>query len=348
MSISESNVVVTYDVNKELSLICSQLSYDKIFVLMDANTKRYCHSLIAFNEYLKYSECIVIPAGEENKNLDTVSLIWEQLSLNGAKRNSLLINLGGGMVSDIGGFAASCFKRGMRFINIPTTLLSQVDASAGGKTGFNFMGYKNEIGVFSMPEKVIVCPEFLKTLSRKDFISGYAEMLKHALIWDENYLNDLMEYDLNDIDYQTIANLVSVSVKIKQEIVDKDPEEKNIRKALNFGHTIGHAFESFALAEKKDLFHGEAVALGIIGELFLSCKLLNFPKDKYQKIRAYILNIYPEFKIENIEDKLFELMLHDKKNISEGVNFTLLKDVGDFVIENYCGKEEIIEALKQY
>jgi len=348
MGLSVSNVVVTNDVNRELSFICLQLSYDKVFVLMDTNTKEYCYSVIASNDYLKDAEYIVIPAGEENKNLDTVAFIWKQLNMKGAKRNSLFINLGGGMVSDIGGFAASCFKRGMRFINIPTTLLSQVDASAGGKTGFNYMGYKNEIGVFSMPEKVIVCPEFLKTLSKKDFISGFAEMLKHALIWDEKYLQNLMAFDLENLDYEKIANLVGESVDIKQHIVEKDPEERNIRKALNFGHTIGHAFESYALAEKLDLFHGEAVALGIIGELFLSCQILNFPVDKYKKIRSYISKVYPLFEINGIEDKLFELMLHDKKNISEGVNFTLLKDVGDFVIDNYCNKEKIIEALKQY
>lgn len=348
MNLLESNVVVTQDVNKELSLICSKLSYDKVFVLMDTNTKEFCYSLIAANSFLEDAEFIVIPAGEDNKHLETVSHIWEQLNIKGAKRNSLFINLGGGMVSDIGGFAASCFKRGMKVINIPTTLLSQVDASAGGKTGFNFLGYKNEIGVFSMPQKVIVCPEFLKTLSSKNFISGFAEMLKHALIWDEKYLNDLMAYDLKNIDYNRIAELVSVSVKIKQEIVEKDPEERNIRKALNFGHTIGHAFESYALANKLDLFHGEAVALGTIGELFLSCELCDFPKDKYENIRNYIIREYPHFNVKGIEEKLFELMLHDKKNDSEGVNFTLLKDVGEFVIDNYCNRDQIVEALIQY
>lgn len=348
MDVSKSNVVVTHDLNDVLSSVFYQIPCDSIFVLMDDNTKKYCHELIACNHYLKNAKSIIIKPGEENKSLETVSYIWEQLNVHGAKRNSLFINLGGGMICDIGGFAASCFKRGMRFINIPTTLLAQVDASAGGKTGFNFMGYKNEIGLFSMPEKVVVCPEFLKTLSNKDFVSGFAEMIKHALIWDEKYLNDLMSSNLNDIDYNKIAELVSVSVKIKQEVVDKDPDEKNIRKALNFGHTIGHAFESYALAGKINLFHGEAVALGIIGELFLSCKLLNFPKDKYEKIRSYILSVYPPFKVENIEDRLFQLMLHDKKNINDDVNFTLLNDVGDFEIDNYCGRDEIIEALKQY
>lgn len=348
MNLSESNVVVTNDVNKELSLICSELSFDKVFVLMDTNTKEYCHSIIASNIFLKDAITIIIDAGEDNKNLESVSYIWEQLNINGAKRNSLFINLGGGMVSDIGGFAASCFKRGMKVINIPTTLLSQVDASAGGKTGFNFMGYKNEIGLFSMPQRVIVCPQFLRTLSKKDFLSGFAEMLKHALIWDENYLTELMNYDLEDIDYNKMIKLVSTSVKIKQSIVEEDPEENNIRKCLNFAHTIGHAFESYALAENIGLLHGEAVALGIIGELYLSCKLFNFPKNKYQNMRSFILEIYPHFKTRGIENKLFELMLHDKKNDSDGVNFTLLKDVGDCVIDNYCTGEDIIEALREY
>lgn len=348
MSLLENNVVVTQNVNEELSSICAKLSYDKVFVLMDENTFKFCYPIVATNNFLEDAEHIVISEGEENKHLQTVSYIWEELNKKGAKRNSLFINLGGGMVSDIGGFAASCFKRGMKVVNIPTTLLSQVDASAGGKTGFNFMGYKNEIGVFSMPEKVIVCPEFLKTLSRKEFISGFAEMLKHALIWDESYLNDLMAYDLNNIDYQKIAELVAVSVKIKQEVVEKDPEEKNIRKSLNFGHTIGHAFESYALANNIELFHGEAVALGIIGELYLSVKLCSFPQKKLQDISAYIRKVYPSLETKDIEEELYSLMLHDKKNDAEGVNFTLLKDVGDFIIDNYCNKGQIIDALKQY
>lgn len=347
MNLLENNVVVTQNVNEELSSICTELSYDRIFVLMDENTFKYCYSIVA-DTFPKEAEHIVIPAGEENKHLQTVSYIWEELNKKGAKRSSLFINLGGGMVSDIGGFAASCFKRGMKVVNIPTTLLSQVDASAGGKTGFNFMGYKNEIGVFSMPEKVIVCPEFLKTLPHKEFISGFAEMLKHALIWDQKYLEDLMAYDLDNIDYQKIAELVAVSVKIKQEVVEKDPEEKNIRKSLNFGHTIGHAFESYALANNIELFHGEAVALGIIGELYLSAKICGFPEQKLQAISSYINKVYPRLETKDIEETLYSLMLHDKKNDAEGVNFTLLNDVGDFVIDNYCNKEQIIEALQQY
>ncbi len=348
MHLLENNLILSQNVNEELSLICANLSYNKIFVLMDENTFKLCYPIVASNSFIENAEHIIIPTGEENKHINTVIYIWEELTRKGAKRNSIFINIGGGVVSDIGGFAASCFKRGMKIINIPTTLLSLVDASAGGKTGFNFMGYKNEIGLFSMPEKVIICPIFLKTLPKKEFISGFAEMLKHALICDENYLNDLMAYDLNNTEHSKITKLIAISIKIKQRIIEKDPEEKSIRKALNFGHTIGHAFESYALTNNIELLHGEAVALGIIGELYLSTRVYNFPYKKYKKIVSYIKNTYINIDTKGIESQLYQLMLHDKKNDSDRINFTLLKDIGEFETDNYCNKKQIIEALKQY
>lgn len=347
MNAPESNVIISKDINRSINEICSDIPFDKLFIITDNNTERCCLPLIEDNDYVKDAIQISLPAGEENKNLDNVVKIWSRLTISGAKRNSLIINLGGGVISDIGGFAASCFKRGVRFINIPTTLLSQVDASAGGKTGFNFAGYKNEIGTFTMPEKVIISTDFLKTLEHRDFISGYAEMIKHALISDENYLAKIISFDLNHINYPKLSALIEESIKIKQHIVEQDPYEKSIRKVLNFGHTIGHAIESYSLEQSGPLLHGEAVALGLIGELYLSCKMINFPVGKYETIRNYILSVYNNLDCTNIEDRLVDLMLHDKKNTAESINFTLLKDVGVFKIDNFCDRDEIVEALTQ-
>jgi 3-dehydroquinate synthase len=312
---------------------------------MDNNTKEYCRPLLADNKDLSEAKEIILQSGEENKNIDSVMKIWETLENYAAKRSSLFINLGGGMISDLGGFSASCYKRGIKYINIPTTLLAQVDASAGGKTGFNFKSYKNQIGVFSIPEKVFIYTEFLKTLSRKDIISGYGEMLKHALLRDENYLNKLLTYDLENLDYHELGLLISTSVDIKQRIVEQDPEEKNIRKALNFGHTIGHAIETYALKHNIDIYHGEAVALGMIPELYLSTLKTGFPKNKFREISKKIKERYPSFSSIDRKDELIEIMQHDKKNIDNKINFTLLKDVGSFEIDHYCEEADIKDAL---
>lgn len=340
-----SKAIISNNLHEDLTGLLSEIQYDKIFVLVDNNTINYCFKYISDIEALKTAKTIEIKDGEENKNIDTIMDIWEQLDSNGAKRNSLLINLGGGMLSDLGGFAASCYKRGISFINIPTTLLAQVDASAGGKTGFNFKSLKNQIGVFSLPEGVIVYPEFLKTISKKDFISGYGEMLKHALIHEEYYLNSLLSFDINNVDYFKLGKLISKSIDIKNYFVEQDPEEENIRKALNFGHTIGHAIETYAIKHNIHINHGEAVALGMIGELYLSVKEKGFPKDKFETIRKEIKNKFPAFNTQGIESELLNTMMHDKKNIDSKINFTLLYDVGKYEIDNYCAKTDVIEAL---
>lgn len=340
-----SKAITTYNLKEDLSTKLSEINYDKLFILMDTNTKEHCRSLLNGIQNIDSAHEIVIKAGEENKNIEAVMHIWTELETAGAKRNSLFINLGGGMISDLGGFAASCYKRGIRYINIPTTLLAQVDASAGGKTGFNMHSLKNQIGLFSLPEAVFVNPDFLKTLSKKNIISGYGEMLKHALINDEQYLEDLLTFDLENIYYQRLGLLIKKSIDIKEYFVEQDPKEENIRKALNFGHSIGHAIETYSLKNNIDIYHGEAVALGMISELYLSCIKKAFPEEKFKYISERIKAIYPAFSTADCKDELLEIMQHDKKNTSSKINFTLLKDIGDLEIDNYCEIKEIKEAL---
>jgi len=349
MSTQSYDLIFTEGIEKELDKILESYSKSKIFILMDSGAQEHCWHLLSGNEIMQKVPKLIIENGEQNKSLESVVKAWEFLGENEANRHSLVINIGGGMMSDLGGFVASTFKRGCHFINIPTTLLSQIDASVGGKTGFNFNGLKNEIGVINQPDMVVISPEFLKTLPIKEFKSGFAEMLKHAIIFSQNYLDELFTFNFDDINYSKLLNLIRKSVAVKQEFVMKDPMERDVRKVLNFGHTIGHAFESYAHRHKLELYHGEAVALGMIGELYLSVKKKAFPQDKFEEIVKYITDIYADFSIFAKDyPELYQLMLHDKKNSDEGVNFTLLQDVGAYTINNICTEEEIVEALNQY
>ena len=344
-----SDIIFSNKLN-ELQVLFEAYTNKKIFILVDENTKQYCFHQI--EKYLpKNTHLISIKSGEENKTIETVKLIWESLSKNGADRKSLLINLGGGVIGDMGGFAASTFKRGIEFINIPTTLLSQVDASVGGKTGFDFSGLKNEIGCFNAPEKVIIHPGFLKTLDADNIISGFAEMIKHALIFDVAHYERLKTLNLNkeEINYDELLKLTEKSVQIKEYFVKTDPYEANIRKALNFGHTFGHAIESFFMNTDKELLHGKAVAFGIIFELFLSNKKCSFPVNELLNISGYISNTYGklEYTKDNYE-AFYKLMQHDKKNDNKEVNFTLLSEIGKAKINQTASKIEIFEAFDFY
>jgi 3-dehydroquinate synthase len=268
----------------------------------------------------------------------------------GATRHSLMVNLGGGMVTDLGGFAASTFKRGIPYINIPTTLLSMVDASVGGKTGINFGGLKNEIGVFNNARSVILDTIFLRTMDHENICSGYAEMLKHGLINNEEMWAELMNFslELSDESLETLGRMVAESVAVKERIVTEDPTEHGIRKALNLGHTAGHAFESLAL-ERKPVLHGYAVAWGMIVELYLCCVKTGFPQDKMRQTVAFIKENYGRMAI-TCDDypHLIELMHHDKKNEGNSINFTLLGGFGDIRINQTATEEEIMEALDFY
>lgn len=341
-----NHIVFTHDINTVLTDTLRPYAPDSIFFLVDTNTRGFCLSIID-RKMIAEQNIIEIESGEEHKTLESVARIWSVLSSRGARRNAVLVNVGGGLVTDVGGFAASCFKRGIKCVNIPTTLLAQVDASVGGKTGINFNGLKNEIGTFSIPGSVIIDSCFLKTLSDRQILSGFAEMLKHALLKGGEHFKEIMEITPGQMRQDDFVDLIRESVNVKAEIVENDPKESGVRKALNLGHTVGHAIESCAIARGAELYHGDAVAYGIIAELFLSVNKMGFDPALYSRIRRFITGMYPPYRLSADADELYTLMLHDKKNEREGVNFTLLRQPGSFTIDNYCCKEEIVEALKQ-
>lgn len=339
-------VIKSTDLNRDLYDILSRLSFDKLFLLTDENTERLCYPLVKDNTQIAKAGKIIIKAGDDNKNIETLSSIWKYLSENGATRHSLLINLGGGMLTDIGGFAAASFKRGIKCINIPTTLLGAVDAAVGGKTGINFNGLKNEIGAFAPAETVLIDSAFFKSLDHQNFLSGYAEMIKHGLIDSDKEWQATMSFDTEEIDYEKLKQLVVDSVGVKERIVEIDPFEKGIRKALNLGHTIGHAFESMSYELNKPVQHGYAVAWGIICELYLSHRFCGFPKEKMYKTIYFIKDNYHGFYFDcDHYERLYEYMKHDKKNESDTVNFTFLSDVGKIEINQTASKEDIFDAI---
>ena len=342
----KQKVVISGNLERDLVNAISECEHDRIFVLTDETTQQLCWPKIKNFKALKNSTPIIIKATDTHKNLDTLSQVWQALSNGGATRHSLMINLGGGMVTDLGGFAASTFKRGIDFINIPTTLLAMVDASVGGKTGINFGGLKNEIGVFSDSRFVIINTQFLDTLDHDNICSGYAEMLKHGLISDEHTWAELVTFDLDTPDLSQLQRMVAESIKVKERIVEADPHDHGIRKALNLGHTMGHAFESFAMRRGTPILHGYAVAYGMIGELYMSARKTAFPTDRMHQTVRFIRENYGTINI-TCDDypTLIELMHHDKKNTSGIINFTLLGNVGDIRINQTANEEEIKEAL---
>lgn len=345
-------VVMSHDLEEVLTAAVADCEKDRSFILTDETTKALCLPVIERYDCLKGAQVITIGATDTHKTLDSLAHVWEALGEGGATRHSLLINLGGGMVTDLGGFAASTFKRGINYINIPTTLLSMVDASVGGKTGINFRGLKNEIGVFNNAATVILDTQFLKTLDAENILSGYAEMLKHGLIDSEAHWAELVNFSLGNIEsIETLGNLSKIlekSVAVKQRIVTEDPTEQGIRKALNLGHTAGHAFESFAL-KHQPILHGYAVAYGLVCELYLSCIKTGFPTDKMHQTVNFIHEHYGKMAI-TCDDypQLMELMTHDKKNVAGIINFTLLGGIGDIRINQTATKDEIYEALDFY
>lgn len=325
------------------------MEHDRLFVLVDTTTHNLCWPVISGLPAMSGAQIISIPPTDDAKTLETLSAVWTALQRGGATRHSLMVNLGGGMVTDLGGFAASTFKRGMAYVNIPTTLLSQVDASVGGKTGINFGGLKNEIGVFNCASSVILSSTFLRTLDSANLLSGYAEMLKHGLLTTDGELNRLLGFDITSPNYGTLQQMVAKSVSIKEDIVEHDPTEKGIRKALNLGHTAGHAMESLALEEGRTVLHGYAVAWGLVMELYLSVCKCGFPSMEMQRIASYVREHYGRFFYEcRHYDRLYEFMCHDKKNEGGHINFTLLGGVGDIRINQVATRQEIEEMLDYY
>jgi 3-dehydroquinate synthase len=321
--------------------------YSKVFVFTDGNTSEIC--LPVFREMLDdYSEFDLIETdpGEENKNIDFCIGIWKTLLDFEADRKSLMINLGGGVITDMGGFIASTYKRGIHFINIPTTLLAQVDASVGGKTGIDIDNVKNMVGTFTLPQAVFIETAFLKTLPERELLSGFAEMIKHGLIADKDYYQVLKTSDYKNPDAQAIFR----SVEIKNEVVTTDPQEQNLRKILNFGHTIGHAVESYALSNNPmPLTHGEAIAIGMVCEAFLSHRNSNLTAEELEDITTYITSLYPTYNIvsESFDD-LLTLMQSDKKNEHGQVMFSLLESIGHCEYNCIVSAQDIKESLNYY
>ena len=327
----------------KLQELIYKLKYSNVFVLVDENTEVKCLNVLLSKLNQKFS-VIKIKSGEENKNLSTCNYVWSFLNNNNADRKSLLINLGGGVITDMGGFIASTYKRGIDFVNIPTTLLSIIDASIGSKTGVNFNQLKNNIGTFTDPKLVIIDKKYLETLDEKNLKSGYAEIFKHSLISGKLFVKLLSDPKII-YNHEIIYN----SINVKNNIVIRDRKEENIRKHLNFGHTIGHAIESIKLNSDSKVFHGEAVIAGIIIELYLSHKALNFPIDIVRKIKEHLENIFDKIYISSNELKhLFSLLQFDKKNFSNKVNFVLLKDIGNCEVDINVKNEIIREAIDFY
>lgn len=321
--------------------------YSHILILVDRNTNDHCLPVLqeAIAGIVDY-DIIEVDPGEENKNIDFCIGVWKTMLDFGADRKALMINLGGGVVTDMGGFAASTYKRGIDFIQIPTTLLSQVDASVGGKTGIDLDNVKNIIGTFTQPQAVFISNKFLETLDHRQLLSGYAEIVKHGLIQDKSLYRRCKTVDLDNIPFQLIHD----SVAIKNKVITQDPTEKGLRKILNFGHTIGHAIEGYSLAHDADpLLHGEAIAIGMICEAYISTKLTGLPEEELEEIVSYLTKTYPyySFRVE-IYDELIQLMQNDKKNEAKKIGFALLKAIGDCGYNSYADTLLIKESLDYY
>lgn len=332
------------DISQDLPRYLNTKKYSKLGVLMDSQTINHCYPILsaALPEHSMYA----FEAGEVHKNLDTCRDIWQWMTDANFDRKTLILNLGGGVTGDMGGFCASTYKRGIRFVNIPTTLLSQVDASVGGKLGIDFNGFKNHIGVFNQPEGVLISDAFLQTLPEAELRSGYAEVLKHGLIRNENYFHSLKTENWQS---QHWKDIIAVSVGIKREVVDKDPKEDGLRKILNFGHTIGHAIESHYLDTPYHLLHGEAIAIGMITEAYLSHKFLRMPAADLDTIQQKLLAVFGKISIADADfNAIIKRCFQDKKNDGEVLNFSLLKRIGSCDFNIVVGKEGVIEALAYY
>ncbi|WP_264564199.1 3-dehydroquinate synthase [Flavobacterium sp. N3904] len=324
--------------------------YSNLFIVVDSNTNEFClpHFLPQLETDLTI-EIIEFEAGEINKNIETCIQIWNVLTELGADRKTLIINVGGGVVTDLGGFVASTFKRGVDFIHVPTTLLSMVDASVGGKNGVDLGNLKNQIGVINTPKMVLIDTHYLETVPQNEMRSGLAEMLKHGLIFDKEYWGQFL--DLKAIDFADFDELIYRSVEIKNEIVMQDPTEKNIRKSLNFGHTLGHAIESYFLENesKTTLLHGEAIAVGMVLESYISLRKNLINQDEYNQIKTTLKSIYEDVVFEeNDIDPILELLIHDKKNEYGSIQFALIEGIGKIKINQLVENELILNAFEDY
>lgn len=352
MQIQAADYIVGFGVDyySALSQLVDEKKYSKIVLLVDENTAKHCLNYVL--QWLAVDvtfEIIEIDQGEENKTVETCTAVWESLVELNIDRKALLINVGGGVVCDLGGFVAATYKRGIDFVNIPTTLLAMVDASVGTKTGVNLGGLKNMVGSFSQPKMVLIDTAFLETLPGNQMRSGLAEMFKHGLIADASYWNQLK--NLGELSTEDLMLLIYHSVSIKNEIVIQDPLEKNTRKLLNFGHTLGHVIETYSHSGKgiQPLLHGEAIAIGMILEAYISYKKDLLTKNLYLEIKE-TLNLMFESIVftENDIEICTHLLIHDKKNVNGLVQFTLLNSIGSGVINEVVESEIVNQAFQDY
>tara|TARA_B110000858_G_scaffold196968_1_gene257145 strand:+ start:972 stop:2027 length:1056 start_codon:yes stop_codon:yes gene_type:complete len=347
----QNQINISY-ASEGISAFLKQLNknaYTSIFILVDTNTQRYCLSNFLEQTKLRPTSILVMEAGEENKHLSTCENLWNELSFFGADRNSALINLGGGVVSDLGGFVACTFKRGIDFYNIPTTLLSMVDASVGGKTGIDLGSLKNQIGIIKEPQKVVIDVQWLGTLPEDEIRSGFAEMLKHGLIAKPKYWDELKS--LKSLSIDTLISYIKPSVEIKTKVVLKDPQEMGLRKILNFGHTLGHAIESYFLVQKnkEKLLHGEAIVIGMVLEAYLSTQCSGLEYAAALDIKNTFARFYPKVVIrDNDIEGILSLLRHDKKNKGGQINFVLLTSIGKAVTDVKVSKELFKKAFDFY
>lgn len=326
-----------------------EFSEHKIFVLVDHNSRKYCLPRLMSNiQLFQKVHIIEVPTGEEIKDINYCQKLWQEMADNNADRNSILVNLGGGVISDLGGFVAATFKRGIRHLNIPTTLLSMVDAAIGGKVGVDMKGLKNQIGLFSNPQVVFVIPEFLDTLPKRQMLAGFSEIIKHSIIYERNYWEELSSQQFDEI--KDWKELIDWSVEVKNYFVTEDPLDTGFRKVLNFGHTIGHAIETFSYQNDKEiLLHGEAIAIGMICELYISSKITRFPKSEMDEVIHYITSQFKHYPLRSGNfDLILDIMKHDKKNTGSTFNFTLLTTIGNSMINQEVDSKLILESLRFY
>lgn len=334
-------ITLTDDPANKLQSLLETFKPDKIAYLVDENTREHCLPLLRVGDD---AEIIQIHSGEIFKNLNSCELIWAALTTSGFSRKSMLVNVGGGVIGDMGGFAASTYKRGIRFINIPTTLLAAVDANIGGKLGIDFRGFKNHIGVFNDPDAVVISDLFLKTLPERELRSGFAEVIKHGLIYDKDYFHQISQSSFPNLNW---TEVIKRSVEIKSEVVAQDPREAGLRKILNFGHTLGHGIETWYLNSRQSLLHGEAISIGIILEGFLANKLGKLSISDLNEVSNYLISVFGKFDLPPIHE-IMPLMLQDKKNVGNEISFSLLDGVGKCSFDELIDLKWIDESFQYY
>ncbi|TGE16577.1 3-dehydroquinate synthase [Hymenobacter elongatus] len=341
----DNRISIGFQALDELASVLRQPAVSQVFVLVDSNTVQHCYPLV--KAYLPEHTLVEIPAGEEHKTLASCDSVWCRLTEKAADRFAVVVNLGGGVVTDLGGFCAATYKRGIRFVQVPTTLLAQVDASVGGKTGIDFLGFKNQIGVFQEPAGVFIDPRFLTTLDGRQLKSGYAEVVKHWLIADAEAFAFQRHAGVVVEDW---TDIIRASVATKQHIVEADPLESGLRKVLNFGHTVGHALESYLLQQPgREILHGEAVAAGMVCEAWLSAQRGMLSAQELEQIEVFLFSVFEKVQFVTLETAVIaQLALQDKKNSGTTINCTLLDGIGKAVYDQPVPVAEITEALRYY